>query len=164
MNIERKVFKIVGTQLGIKTTDLTRELHFFNDLSADSLDAVELIMEFEDEFEMVVPDEDAEKIHTIGQVIDYIAANENNTTTSTNVVFRKEPKTADAHDCDIRGDVTQGLLPQTHHIAVGCKVYHAVYYLIEMRLEIIERPDLCIYGQEFPELVVIAQKKLSESY
>lgn len=158
-NVERKVFEIVGEQLGIDTTELNRESHFINDLNADSLDFVELVMDFEDEFEMSVPDEDAEKIRTIGQVIDYITARVG--------ADAKVPvyRTADTYDYDIRGDVTQGLLRENlHHIAVGCKVYHAVYHPLERRLEIIERPDLCIYGEEFQQLFTVAQKKLSEPY
>ena len=52
--------------------EITRETNFVNDLNADSLDTVELVMEFEDEFEMSIPDEEAEKIQTVGQAIDYI--------------------------------------------------------------------------------------------
>jgi acyl carrier protein len=52
--------------------EITRDTSFVNDLNADSLDTVELVMEFEDEFEISIPDEDAEKIQTVGQAIDYI--------------------------------------------------------------------------------------------
>ena len=70
--IQEKVSQIVSEQMGIDKSELTRETSFVDDLNADSLDTVELVMEFEDEFEMSIPDEEAEKIHTIGQAIDYI--------------------------------------------------------------------------------------------
>ena len=74
--IEDKVFSIVSDQMGINKAEITRETSFINDLNADSLDIVELVMEFEDNFEMSIPDEEAEKIKTVGQAIDYIAANQ----------------------------------------------------------------------------------------
>ena len=58
-------------------SEITRETHFINDLNADSLDTVELVMEFEDEFELSIPDEEAEKIQTVGQAIDYIKEHSN---------------------------------------------------------------------------------------
>jgi len=58
--------------MGVDKGEITRDTSFVNDLSADSLDTVELVMEFEDEFEMSIPDEEAEKIQTVGQAIDYI--------------------------------------------------------------------------------------------
>ncbi len=70
--IQEKVSQIVSEQMGIDKSELTRETSFVDDLKADSLDTVELVMEFEDEFEMSIPDEEAEKIQTIGQAIDYI--------------------------------------------------------------------------------------------
>jgi acyl carrier protein len=70
--IEAKVKKIVAEQMGVAETEITRETSFVNDLNADSLDTVELVMEFEDEFEMSIPDEEAEKIQTVGQAIDFI--------------------------------------------------------------------------------------------
>ena len=73
--IEDKVFGIVSEQMAINKAEITRETAFINDLNADSLDIVELVMEFEDNFDMSIPDEEAEKIKTIGQAIDYIAAN-----------------------------------------------------------------------------------------
>jgi len=73
--IEDKVFTIVSEQMAINKAEITRETAFINDLNADSLDIVELVMEFEDNFDMSIPDEEAEKIKTIGQAIDYIAAN-----------------------------------------------------------------------------------------
>ena len=73
--IEDKVFTIVSEQMAINKAEITRETSFVNDLNADSLDIVELVMEFEDNFEMSIPDEEAEKIKTVGQAIDYIVAN-----------------------------------------------------------------------------------------
>ena len=74
--IEDKVFSIVSEQMAINKAEITRETSFVNDLNADSLDIVELVMEFEDNFEMSIPDEEAEKIRTVGQAIDYIVANQ----------------------------------------------------------------------------------------
>jgi acyl carrier protein len=71
--IEDKVFSIVSEQMAINKAEITRETSFINDLNADSLDIVELVMEFEDNFDMSIPDEEAEKIKTVGQAIDYIA-------------------------------------------------------------------------------------------
>jgi len=70
--IERKVFEIISEQMGVDKAEITRETSFINDLNADSLDTVELVMEFEDEFDMSIPDEEAEKIQTVGAAIDYI--------------------------------------------------------------------------------------------
>jgi acyl carrier protein len=75
--IEDKVMSIVSEQMGINKAEITREVSFINDLNADSLDIVELVMELEDSFEMQIPDEEAEKIKTVGQAIDYIAAHQN---------------------------------------------------------------------------------------
>ena len=71
--IEAKVIDIVAEQMGVDKSEITRETSFTNDLNADSLDTVELVMEFEDEFETSIPDEEAEKIQTVGQAIDYIS-------------------------------------------------------------------------------------------
>lgn len=71
-DIQAKVIEIVSEQMGKDASELTRETSFVNDLNADSLDTVELVMEFEGQFELSIPDEDAEKIQTIGQAIDYI--------------------------------------------------------------------------------------------
>ena len=71
-DIDTKVIEIVSEQMGVDKSEVTRETHFINDLNADSLDTVELVMEFEDEFELSIPDEEAEKIQTVGQAIDYI--------------------------------------------------------------------------------------------
>ena len=69
---ETKVIEIVSEQMGVDKSEITRETHFINDLNADSLDTVELVMEFEDEFETSIPDEQAEKIKTVGQAIEFI--------------------------------------------------------------------------------------------
>ncbi len=71
-NVEERVLNIVCEQLGTSRDKVTRETSFINDLGADSLDTVELVMEFEDEFEINIPDEDAEKIQTVGDAIAYI--------------------------------------------------------------------------------------------
>jgi len=70
--IKEKVIDIVSEQMGIERTQITPESSFVNDLGADSLDTVELVMEFEDAFNIQVPDEDAEKIQTVGEAINYI--------------------------------------------------------------------------------------------
>ncbi len=72
-SIEEKVIEIVSEQMGVDKSEITRETSFVNDLNADSLDTVELVMEFEDQFELSIPDEEAEKIQTVGQAIDYIS-------------------------------------------------------------------------------------------
>lgn len=71
-DIERKVKAIVAEQLGVDEAEISRDTSFVNDLNADSLDTVELVMEFEDEFDMSIPDDQAEKIQTVGQAIDFI--------------------------------------------------------------------------------------------
>jgi len=70
--IETKVVDIISEQMGAEKSEITRETSFINDLNADSLDTVELVMEFEDEFDMSIPDEEAEKIQTVGAAVDYI--------------------------------------------------------------------------------------------
>ena len=72
VNIQEKVIEIVSEQMGVDKGEITPETSFINDLNADSLDTVELVMEFEDEFDMSIPDEEAEKIQTVGAAIDYI--------------------------------------------------------------------------------------------
>ena len=74
-NIEERVKKIVCAQLGVKEEEVTTESSFVNDLGADSLDTVELVMALEEEFETEIPDEEAEKITTVQQAIAYIEAN-----------------------------------------------------------------------------------------
>ena len=73
-NIEERVRKIVAEQLGVKEADIKNESSFVDDLGADSLDTVELVMALEEEFECEIPDEDAEKITTVQQAVDYVNA------------------------------------------------------------------------------------------
>ncbi len=75
-NIEARVKKIIIEQLGMKEEQVTNEASFVEDLGADSLDTVELVMALEEEFELEIPDEDAEKITTVQQAIDYIASHQ----------------------------------------------------------------------------------------
>ena len=70
-DIEQRVKKIVAEQLGVAEADIKNESSFVDDLGADSLDTVELVMALEDEFEMEIPDEQAEKFTTVQQAIDY---------------------------------------------------------------------------------------------
>ncbi|MCF2118898.1 acyl carrier protein [Coxiella burnetii] len=70
--VEERVKKIVVEKLGVKEEEVTNSASFVDDLGADSLDTVELVMAFEEEFETEIPDEDAEKITTVQQAIDYI--------------------------------------------------------------------------------------------
>ena len=69
---EQRIQEIIVEKLGVDPADVTREASFTNDLGADSLDTVELIMELEKEFDMTIPDEDAEQIATVGDAIDYV--------------------------------------------------------------------------------------------
>ena len=73
-DIEARVKKIIAEQLGVEEAQVTNEKSFVADLGADSLDTVELVMALEDEFEMEIPDEQAEKITTVKQAIDYATA------------------------------------------------------------------------------------------
>ncbi|MHC4959549.1 MAG: acyl carrier protein [Planctomycetota bacterium] len=70
--IEERVIEIVCEQMGASRDKITAETSFIQDLGADSLDTVELVMEFEDEFDLNIPDEDAEKIQTVGDAVTYI--------------------------------------------------------------------------------------------
>ncbi|MEZ0324159.1 MAG: acyl carrier protein [Hydrogenothermaceae bacterium] len=72
MSIEQRVKEIIADQLGVEIEKITPEAKFVDDLGADSLDVVELIMAFEEEFNVEIPDEDAEKITTVGDVLEYI--------------------------------------------------------------------------------------------
>jgi acyl carrier protein len=72
MDIEARVKKIVAEQLGVNEGDVKTESSFVDDLGADSLDTVELVMALEEEFECEIPDEEAEKITTVQQAIDYV--------------------------------------------------------------------------------------------
>ena len=71
---EERVIDIVAEQLGVDKEKITRETSFVNDLGADSLDTVELVMELEEEFDITIPDDAAEKIQTVGEAIKFIEA------------------------------------------------------------------------------------------
>ena len=70
--IEEKVVQIVSEQMSVDKGEISRDTSFINDLNADSLDTVELVMELEDEFDLTIPDEEAENLKTVGEAIDYI--------------------------------------------------------------------------------------------
>jgi acyl carrier protein len=70
--VDERVKKIIAEQLGVEEEEVTPEAHFVEDLGADSLDTVELVMALEEEFEIEIPDEDAEKILTVGKALEYI--------------------------------------------------------------------------------------------
>ena len=74
-NIEQRVKKIVAEQLGVNEADIKNDSSFVDDLGADSLDTVELVMALEEEFECEIPDEEAEKITNVQQAIDYVNNN-----------------------------------------------------------------------------------------
>jgi acyl carrier protein len=74
MSIEDKVKKIISQKLGVDITDVTPQSKFVDDLGADSLDLVELIMSMEEEFEIDIPDEEAEKLESVQDAINYINA------------------------------------------------------------------------------------------
>ena len=74
MALEDKVKEIIVEQLGVDASEVTSTASFIDDLGADSLDTVELVMAFEEEFDIEIPDEDAEKMTTVGQAIDYLKA------------------------------------------------------------------------------------------
>lgn len=71
-SVKERVIDIVAEQLGVSKDQITPETSFVNDLGADSLDTVELVMELEEEFDINIPDDSAEKIQTVGQAIEYI--------------------------------------------------------------------------------------------
>lgn len=73
-SVEESVKAIIVDQLGVAESEVTSEAHFVDDLGADSLDTVELVMKFEEDFDIEIPDEDAEKIQTVQDAIDYIKA------------------------------------------------------------------------------------------
>ena len=72
MSVADKVFEIVAERMGVKKEDISEQTTFVADLGADSLDQVELVMEFEDAFDLNIPDEEAEKIEAVGDAIKYI--------------------------------------------------------------------------------------------
>jgi acyl carrier protein len=72
VDIEAEIKKIIEDKLGVNSEQITMEASFIDDLGADSLDQVELVMDFEDKFEVDIPDEDAEKMRTVGAAINYL--------------------------------------------------------------------------------------------
>ena len=78
MSVEERVKQIIVEQLGIDPEEVTSKASFVNDLGADSLDTVELVMALEEEFDMEIADEEAEKLDTVGKAIEYIKANTTN--------------------------------------------------------------------------------------
>ncbi len=72
MDLEQRIKEIIADQLGVEVEKLNPEAKFVEDLGADSLDVVELVMAFEEEFGIEIPDEDAEKIRTVGDVMNYL--------------------------------------------------------------------------------------------
>ncbi len=74
-SVEERVKKIVVEQLGVKEDEVSSEASFVDDLGADSLDTVELVMALEEEFKTEIPDEDAEKITTVQEAVNYVTAN-----------------------------------------------------------------------------------------
>ena len=76
-DIADKVKQIIVDKLGVDESEISHEASFTNDLGADSLDTVELIMEFEKEFDLAIPDEEAEKIQTVGMAIEYLESAKN---------------------------------------------------------------------------------------
>lgn len=71
-SVMERVVEIISAQMGVGKEQITPETSFVNDLGADSLDTVELVMELEEEFDITIPDEDAEQIQTVGQAVKYI--------------------------------------------------------------------------------------------
>jgi len=72
MDVEAKVKEMIVEELGVEESEVKADANFIEDLGADSLDTVELIMKFEEEFDLDIPDEDAEKLTTVGKAIDYL--------------------------------------------------------------------------------------------
>lgn len=71
-DVQERVIEIIAEQMGVGKDQVTMETSFVNDLGADSLDTVELVMELEEEFDITIPDEDAEQIQTVGEAVKYI--------------------------------------------------------------------------------------------
>jgi acyl carrier protein len=71
-NVEERVINIVAEQLGVDKEKISRDTHFVQDLGADSLDTVELVMELEEEFDISIPEDAAERIQRVGEAVDYI--------------------------------------------------------------------------------------------
>ncbi len=76
--VEERVVDIVAEQLGVDKDKIKRDTHFVNDLGADSLDTVELVMELEEEFDISIPEDAADKIQRVGEAIDYIEKHQGN--------------------------------------------------------------------------------------
>ena len=74
MDIEAKVKEIIVEQLGVDEAQVTAEASFIDDLGADSLDTVELVMAFEEKFDIEIPDEDAEKMRSVGDAVEYLTS------------------------------------------------------------------------------------------
>jgi len=72
MTVEERVMKVVAEQLGVELSEVTPEASFTDDLGADSLDTVELVMAFEEEFDVEIPDEDAEKMNVVKDAVSYL--------------------------------------------------------------------------------------------
>ncbi len=71
-SIEQRIRPLIAEQLGVEENKVTRSASFVDDLNADSLDLVEMVMSLEEEFKIEIPDEDVERIHTVGDAVDYI--------------------------------------------------------------------------------------------
>lgn len=77
MDIATEVKQVIVEQLGVDASEVVPTAHFVNDLGADSLDTVELVMALEDKFQLTIPDKEAEKILTVGQAIEYVTTHKN---------------------------------------------------------------------------------------
>ena len=78
MNVEQILFKIIGTQLGVGTDEISYKSNFMDDLGADSLDTIELVMAIEEVFDIEIPDNEVEEMHTVESVLNYLTANLSN--------------------------------------------------------------------------------------
>ena len=140
-DIETRVKKIVAEQLGVAEADIKTESSFVDDLGADSLDTVELVMALEDEFEMEIPDEQAEKITTVQQAIDYAKAlgwydKTGSYSSHSDLVVAVRPGEIDVIGGNVRDSVTrktlrtngQGQLadPRPQAVSQQCPFRHAI--------------------------------------
>jgi len=78
MNVEQELYSIIGTQLGIGTDEINHKSNFMNDLGADSLDTIEIVMSIEETFDIEIPDHEVEQMETVGSVLNYLTANLSN--------------------------------------------------------------------------------------